>query len=338
MLYAKLLKSWNEFMDRSPARMMVIFSLLGGSALGGFGIRRLMNGDYLIAAFDFLIALSFLSLGYYTYRTGQDTLARFASAVIAVVGPVFFLLQFDTTGIYWVYSSTVVIFYLIPYRWAIALNAVMLVSVGLVFMNIDYEPIELYSFLVTIGLIIGFSLMFALNEERHKGLLRSLSLNDDLTGIGNRRAFIEKMTETISFHKRYGLDASLVCIDIDDFKIINDTMGHATGDTALRNLSKCITGMLRESDSVFRIGGDEFVIIADGTDRTAALQLTEKIRHTVEGTDIVPNHALTISLGVTLLKDNDTTDTWLDRADTELYKAKGAGRNQVQMEDLIVSA
>lgn len=317
---------------------MVIFSLLGSSAIGGFGIHRLMTGDYLLAIFDFIIALMFLSLGYYTYRTGKDQLARFASAAIAALGPLVFLQMFDTAGIYWVYSSTIVIYYLVPYRWALVINGLMLAGVGAVFWGVDYSPVQLYSFLVTIGLINGFSLWFALSEERNLNLLRSLSLKDDLTGIGNRRAFTEKMAETISFHKRYGINACLVCIDIDEFKSVNDTLGHAAGDTAIRNLANCITGMLRESDSVFRIGGDEFVIIADGTDRQAAYQLTEKIRRTVEETDILPNRAVTISLGVTVLKPEDTTDTWLDRADSELYKAKNAGRNQVQMEDIAVSA
>lgn len=324
-------------MHKSSARVMVIFSLLGGTAIGGFGIRRFLDGNHQLAGYDFLIAVIFLSLGYYTYKTGKDTLARFASAAVAVLGPLILLKQFDAASIYWVYSSTIVIFYLISYRWAIAFNAVMLVGVGLVFMNIDSQPVELYSFLVTLGLIICFSLMFALNEERRKEQLRSLSLKDDLTGIGNRRAFTEKMVETISFHKRYAIDACLVCIDIDNFKLINDSMGHASGDLAIRNLASCITGMLRESDSVFRIGGDEFVIIADGTDRSAAFQLTEKIRRTVEESDIVPDHTLTVSLGVTLLKEDDTTDTWLARADTELYRAKGGGRNQVQMEDRVVA-
>ena len=322
--------TWKEH----PAKTMVIFSLLGSSAIGGFGIHRLMTGDYLLAAFDFVIALLFLSLGFYTYKTGKDALARFASAAIAAIGPLVFLQMFDTGGIYWVYSSTIVIYYLVPIRQALVINALMLIGVGGVFWGVDYSPVQLYSFLVTIGLINGFSLSFALSEERNKELLRSLSLKDDLTGIGNRRAFTEKMAETISFHKRYGVSACLVCIDIDRFKSVNDTLGHATGDIAIKNLANCITGMLRESDSVFRIGGDEFVIIADGTDRQAAFQLTEKIRKTVEETDILPGKELTISLGVTILKPEDTTDTWLDRADAELYKAQNAGRNQVQMEDV----
>lgn len=322
--------TWKEH----PAKTMIVFSLLGSSAIGGFGIHRLVTGDYLLAAFDFIIALLFFSLGYYTYQSGKDALARFASAAIAAVGPLVFLRMFDSGGIYWVYSSTIVIYYLVPFRWALVINVLMLLGVGVVFWGVDYSQVQFYSFLVTIGLINGFSLSFALSEERARDLLRSLSLKDDLTGIGNRRALIEKMGETISFHNRYGIKACLVCIDIDRFKSINDTLGHASGDIAIKNLANCITGMLRESDSVFRIGGDEFVIIADGTDRQAAYQLTEKIRQTVEESEILPDRTITISLGVTVLKDDDTTDRWLDRADSELYKAKNGGRNQVQMEDV----
>ncbi|MBO6655621.1 MAG: GGDEF domain-containing protein [Pseudomonadales bacterium] len=319
--------------EEHPAKTMVIFSVLGSSAIGGFGIHRLITGDYLLAAFDFVIAFMFLSLGIFTYRTGKDALARASSAAVAAIGPLVFLQMFDTEGIYWVYSSTIVIYYLVPIRQAVVINTLMLIGVGGVFWGVDYSDFQLYSFLVTIGLINGFSFAFALTEERNKALLRSLSLKDDLTDVGNRRAFTEKMTETIGFHKRYGVSACLVCIDIDRFKAINDTLGHAIGDIAIKNLANCITRMLRESDRVFRIGGDEFVIIADGTDRQAAFQLTEKIRKTVEETDIIPGRDLTISLGVTMLKAEDTTDSWLDRADAELYKAKNAGRNRVQMEE-----
>lgn len=320
-------------MEKPSVKIMVIFSLLGGSAIGGFGVHRLLGGEYLLAAFDFFISLVFLSLGYYTYRTGKDLLARFGSAVIAAVGPLVFLKLFDDANIYWVYSSVIVIYYLVPYRWAIALNAAVLLGVGVIFWNVDYTTVQLYSFVVTIGLINGFSLLFALNEERSKKLLRELSLKDDLTGIGNRRAFVEKMGETVSMSRRYGLAASLICIDIDEFKSINDTHGHAAGDRAIKRLASRISALIRDSDNVFRMGGDEFVIIADGTDQQNALQMSEKIRQAIEGENIVTGRTVTISLGVTVLRDEDTADTWLARADAELYRAKNAGRNQVAIED-----
>ena len=317
---------------------MVIFTLLGAGAIGGFGIHRLLSAEYGMASFDFVIALSFLSLGYYTHKTGKDGLARFLSAAIATVGPLVFLKAFDSSGVYWVYSSTIIIYYLVPYRWAIGFNSAMLLSLSFVLWGTIENTRELYSFLVTVGLINGFSLMFALNEERSRKKLKELSIRDDLTNVGNRRAFSERMLEIINKNKRYGLNACLVCIDIDKFKDINDTLGHGAGDTAIKKLSSFITHMLRESDEVFRIGGDEFVIIAEGADQSAATQLTEKIRYAVEKEEFIPGRPLTISLGVSILKDSDTPESWLSRADAELYKAKSAGRNQVHFDGKVIPA
>ena len=323
-------------MDSSPTRVMVIFTLLGAGAIGGFGVHRLLSAEYGIASFDFFVALSFLSLGYYTHKTGKDGLARFLSAAIAAVGPLVFIRAFDDSGLYWVYSSTIIIYYLVPYRWAMGFNAVMLLSMSSIFWDTIDHGGQFYSFLVTIGLINGFSLMFALDEERSRMKLKALSIRDDLTNIGNRRAFSARILEIINKNKRYGLNACLVCIDIDKFKDINDSLGHGAGDTAIKKLSSFITGMLRESDEVFRIGGDEFVIIAEGADQDSGTQLTEKIRQAVEEEEFIPDRPLTISLGASVLKDTDTPESWLSRADEQLYKAKSSGRNQVYFDGEII--
>ena len=89
---------------------------------------------------------------------------------------------------------------------------------------------------------------------------------------------------------------------------------------------------MRETDRVFRIGGDEFVVLAEVIDETTATQLSEKIRQEVEAEPIVPEHTATISLGVTMLLDDDTADSWIARADRGLYKAKQSGRNNVTTE------
>ncbi len=316
---------------RKILRLMVIFPVLGGTAISGFGVHRLLTGYYGLAAFDFIVGVAFYALGFYTWRTGRETAARYISAVISAIGPLVFLDMFDRAGIYWVYSSTIVIFYLVPPLWAIFLNAVMLLGVAVVYRHADYSQVQLYSFLVTIGLINIFSLLFALDEARRKSQLRELSVKDELTGIGNRRAFVERIGEVISIHRRYGLDASLVCLDIDRFKEVNDTLGHASGDAAIRSLAEHITGSIRESDHVYRIGGDEFVIIAEGADREAALELTEKVRRGVEECDLIPEMKITISLGVAVLEDDDTADSWMAHADAALYEAKDAGRNTIRM-------
>ena len=312
--------------------VMVIFPILGGFAIAGMGVQRLMNEQYLNAGFDFIIGSAFLLISVYTYMTGKEKIARYVSAFLTVIGPLAFLRQFDSTYIYWVYSSAIILFYLLNYRAALALNLLMLVGVMYLIPPSDVHTQEFYSILVTIGLIISFSLIFALTEETSKQKLHEQSITDALTGVGNRRAFIDKVAEVVTFHKRHLMDVSLLYVDIDEFKQVNDKKGHIAGDLAIKNLALSIQSRLRESDNVFRIGGDEFVVIAEGANLDAATQLAEEIRIKVETTELVPQSSVTISLGVATLNEADTSDTWIARADSQLYDAKKRGRNQIRVE------
>ncbi len=311
---------------------MVIFPILGGLAIGGFGIQRFLNEQYLNAGFDFLIGSAFLLISAYTYLTGKEKIARYVSAFLTVVGPLAFLRQFDSTYIYWVYSSAIILFYLLNYRAALVLNLIMLMGVTYLVPVESLKTQEFYSIMVTIGLIISFSLIFALNEEKSKRKLHEQSITDALTGVGNRRAFVDKVVEVVTFHKRHRMDVSLLYVDIDKFKQVNDRKGHMAGDHAIKNLAQSIQSRLRESDSVFRIGGDEFVVIAEGANLDDATRLAEEIRIKVETTELVPNSSVTISMGVAALNETDTADSWIARADSQLYDAKNKGRNQIRVE------
>ena len=316
------LDALSESQQKPSTTMMVIFLLLGSGTIGVFAISRFLSGNYALGAFDLFISISFFALSVYTQVTGRDRISRCVGAVISVIGPLVVLAMHEPGGIYWVYSSSVVLFHLVSYRWAIVLNLVMLACVAVFYSSFEFGSVQLYSFIATITLINVFSLLFALNEEKSKAKLQLLTVRDELSRIGNRRAFNEKVEDLINIRKRYGRLACLVYIDIDDFKSVNDTMGHASGDQAIQGLAKFIKSMLRETDSVFRIGGDEFVIITEGGDEDMALQLTEKVRLAVSKKEILANRQLTISMGMALLNDMDTADSWLARADTALYKAK----------------
>ena len=146
--------------------LMVVFPLLAALTIGGFGVGRLINGQYPIAAFDLIVAVIFLCLGIYTYRTGKETITRWASAVVSLAGPLYFFLQLSPTGIFWIYSSTVVFYYLLPLRAAIAFNLLMLLGVAYISVGSDYSAAQAASFVITIGLINAFSLSFSELTER----------------------------------------------------------------------------------------------------------------------------------------------------------------------------
>lgn len=174
------------------------------------------------------------------------------------------------------------------------------------------------------------------NAKLYQAALKS-ALRDDLTGFGNRRALDASLHREAELSVRHKTPLSIVMLDIDYFKKINDSMGHLAGDKILKDLSAAIKKSARQSDLCFRYGGEEFLIILDDTDAIQAISIAERIRQCIEhhtfnyNGKIIP---VTISLGTATFKKDETLDIFKDRADKALYKAKGRGRNVVISSEL----
>lgn len=154
---------------------------------------------------------------------------------------------------------------------------------------------------------------------------------DSLTGVKNRTAFDANFSREIEFNRRKQTDLSLIVMDIDFFKRINDQYGHAVGDQVLEAVANTVEQTIRSSDALYRYGGEEFVVVLNGTDMDGAKLLAERIRENIEKLRIksLKDIAITLSLGVTVLREDDTAQTLFERADAALYSAKTNGRNQV---------
>jgi len=163
--------------------------------------------------------------------------------------------------------------------------------------------------------------------------LEELSLTDSLTGMRNRRAFDERLADAFAHARRYDRPLSLVVLDIDYFKAINDRQGHALGDLVLKTVAERIAKCSRASDFVSRIGGEEFAVILPETPLFEAMQFAEKIRAHIAATLIAELH-VTVSLGVANAMHSRVTSTHelFDAADQALYRAKANGRNRTEME------
>lgn len=168
---------------------------------------------------------------------------------------------------------------------------------------------------------------------------RLTSLTDALTGVGSRRLLEDKLEAERSRSKRYGCPYSVAIIDLDNFKTINDVLGHATGDEALKKLADCMKAEKRIPDILARYGGDEFVILMPETKADDAVQLLERIRAKVQQIDIATNVSMTISCGIarSLPDQDDSFSEVIRRADLALYEAKSAGRNCVKVWDKSMS-
>lgn len=169
--------------------------------------------------------------------------------------------------------------------------------------------------------------------------LEGLLVRDYLTGAYNRKFFMERFQEESSWAHRYGEPISIVMIDIDFFKKINDTYGHCTGDHILQQISEIIMERIRPSDIFARFGGEEFIILMSNTDAETAYASADNLRLAVAGHEFYSDDRLrfsvTISSGVATFHGEPevTVDNILGRADAALYRAKANGRNVVILAD-----
>jgi len=160
--------------------------------------------------------------------------------------------------------------------------------------------------------------------------LEKLATTDGLTGLKNRRSFQEDLASNISLFASNSQPLSLLLLDIDHFKKINDTYGHLTGDRVLQGLGLILKEELREEDVAARYGGEEFALILPNTDQSVAQYIAESIRLRVESAGWT-DQTVTISIGVATIVKGDTISTLQSRADQALYASKNGGRNQVTL-------
>lgn len=185
---------------------------------------------------------------------------------------------------------------------------------------------------------IGLIACLALSELRRRNgeleilRLRAVATTDSLTGIGNRRSFDLEVSRRMAIFRRYQTACSLLLIDADHFKAINDTYGHDAGDRVLQAIARSIQAILRDIDFLFRLGGEEFVALLPETDAAKAAIVAERIRTAVSQSRVpAEGHLLQVSVsqGGAQLNLKDNPKSWLKRADDALYEAKRTGRNRV---------
>lgn len=220
--------------------------------------------------------------------------------------------------------------YRITFLGLIAWVSICLLTAG--WGQLETGHVRILSFAGLFGLIAAVGLSESLRSESSLKFakLMASSTTDPLTGVGNRRCLDAEIERRIAQLRRQGMTVSLLMIDVDHFKQLNDKFGHLAGDAMLRNLAKLLDKTLRDTDLITRYGGEEFVAVLPGTDLHHARLAGERIRNAIEYSRVSFDGmelGVTISVGVTEALPNDTPETFLNRADQALYEAKNAGRN-----------
>ena len=179
--------------------------------------------------------------------------------------------------------------------------------------------------------IIGYIFMTAVPFISVNYLINRLGLRDKLTSVYNRHDFHEILMQEIKKSERLGYKLSLLLLDIDNFKFINDNFSHATGDAVLRDFAELLRGTVRETDKIFRWGGEEFLIISGNTSEEKIMAFGKKLCKTIEKQKFTDVGTITASIGISIYRRIDTFDEFINRADEALHKAKIDGKNRVRI-------
>jgi diguanylate cyclase (GGDEF)-like protein len=214
------------------------------------------------------------------------------------------------------------------YYLAGAVTALSLEALSFVYFGIPVTT--LVGNIVMEGLVAILCLSVADTARVNYLKVLNLARTDDLTGAMNRRAFVRAAAQEIERQARYGGEFSIMMLDLDDFKGLNDKHGHHIGDQALRNLAEAIRNSTRRSDSVARIGGDEFVVLMPNTPKAACASICQQLRRAVAEGMKDSGYAVTASIGsVTFGQPPESVDVALRAADAAMYCAKHDGGDRV---------
>lgn len=297
-----------------------------------FAITRFLGSEWLVGALDAALIVTMASLGVLVWRTRRVRLASVLLSIVCMSGLVAIVHLKGPSLVYWAFPTMATAFFLLTHREAITINLLAIAALAPVLLP-QMTGAEFSAILITLALTSLFAYIFTARSAYHRQQLSLLARKDALTGAGNRRAFDERVIEVMSARKRTGQRASLLTLDLDHFKDVNDTHGHETGDRILCRVTELILSRIRITDGLYRIGGEEFVVVAIGADLAAAARLAEQLRLLVETSTLLPDRRVTLSFGVAELTDGLTGADCLRRADSALYEAKRAGRNAVRTAD-----
>jgi diguanylate cyclase (GGDEF)-like protein len=320
---------------------LAVLTLLGSIALLGispFTILRAINGEWSVFATDLFIQVGILGIVAHAWRSGRTSgpsifLAYFIGTVVTVA---FYVL--GDVAKYWYYPSIVAIFFLVDRRNALLIALLSLVA-AMFNSDVIKPTVDYASFFMTVIVCALFSYAFSYRYSIQRTQLETLVSKDELTGLFNRRTLLEDMESTRLGFEREQRSHGILLLDLDHFKQINDRYGHLTGDHVLIDIAHLLRQQMRQSDRVYRFGGEEFVILVPSPDHVALASIAEKLRDKVENGEYGPdNHSITTSIGGTMLRAGESCDEWFNRADAALYAAKSSGRNRVIIDSESVSA
>lgn len=309
-------------------RMMLPLSIVGVCCFFPFFIFNLTQGSYFLGAAILGLTLVFFFNGFATYRHRRIPIRYEIILIPAAVAIVLSIVNQGVFGTYWCYPLLLFFYFVLSRRMANLCGVLLLVVVTIIVLQYIGREVTI-RFAVSLGLLMVMAnIIVSRIADLHRQLLEQ-TIRDPLTGAFNRRYMESRLNEAVSQKQRQETSASVLALDIDFFKRINDELGHAAGDKVLRGMVKIIIGRVRLSDKLFRVGGEEFLLFLPETDETKAAIVAEHLRLLIAEATLLANRPVTVSIGVSELQADESLEDWIKCADDALYQAKESGRNRI---------
>lgn len=321
------LKSWlDRLRNDYGLAVLTLGGMVGVLWLAPFTIYRAWQGNWIAAVSDAILTLILGGAAWHAWRTGKTFWPGWIMSIAIVCGILVIGYAANFAALFWAYPAVLMMFFLVP-----ALAAALL-GVAAVFGAVALSWQELGGteglpfFLITNVLTGVFGYLISSQAKKDISHWQILSLVDPLTGIGNRRLMEVEFAQAFTQKTAAG---TLALLDIDHFKQINDRYGHEVGDQVLRDLAATVQTVLRKTDRLYRMGGEEFVIWLPTGQAEAVMAILERARQRVRETVQLEGTSVTFSVGVSSHCESEPWEACLGRADVALYRAKREGRRQI---------
>ncbi|MBD8525731.1 GGDEF domain-containing protein [Pseudomarimonas arenosa] len=297
------------------------------AAILPFAVYRFWNREYWQGAVDLLVVLAVVLPVIYAWRSGRNRGAFLLILLGGWIGSLAITQMVGLAGHYWVYGYLVMTFVLAELSVAVIAGLSLVLVTCILGAGME-TPIMRFSYAATAVLVVFLSAIGAFQVAKQRRLLERLASTDPLTGALNRRQMAVDLAHEVNVAGRGGALPAVLILDLDHFKQINDQFGHEMGDRVLVEFSNVVRELVRRSDRLYRIGGEEFLLLLPAMDEAGTRVVAQKVVQQVADRLRVPDRAVTTSVGAALWSRGELVSSWLARADSAVYQAKQAGRNR----------
>lgn len=318
-----------DLLARERRRVMYALSILAFVFLVPFAVHDFLRDRNALGLSIVVVVVAFAADGY-AVRHRRKPPVPYALLLFPMAAAI--VLSLATQGVigaFWCYPAVLFFYFVLARPLARLCTGVLLVVATAAvyhYLNVRITVRFCVSLILTIVIV---DIIQGIIRELQRRLVQQ-AITDPLTGAFNRRHMETRLAEALESGRRREAPAALLLIDIDHFKRINDEHGHKAGDHVLKGLVALLRNRSRKVDHLFRMGGEEFVLLLPDTTESDAMVVAEELRQAIAQSSLLDGRPVTASIGVGGVQPEDSAESWIKETDAAMYAAKEAGRNRVE--------